>query len=378
MSEVAIRETAELLRETRIVLNMYGSEMDFQPGPDYLQTMHDSYREHMTKAGYTEHDSVPVTSGVDPTVRFVGSHISVLKPYLLEGRVPHNGYSMTQKCIRSRNTRTLLDDDADPKYGSFFTSLGGIAPTGSLNKVCEDVVALIDDLGIDASDIRAHVSSEDQDLVRVCQATFSPGNILYDTQPATYYQHRFGVEGMSGRNFNVALPSPITHEYEDVGNIIVIESDGGGLGVEIALGDTTVLKQLCGLDHILDAYDIALPQDQLSPVLIRKMKDAIMTSVVLLQEGLRPDASSNQSRILRSYCKALAYYRHRSGLGLNELGHVVSSTEAAHFPPASGDTTQETLAFIEAYDAQLAAGKVNSKEDEQILHNLGRHGLQVT
>jgi hypothetical protein len=361
-----------------MVLNMHGSEVDFQPGSDYLQTMHQSYRERMNEAGYTEHESLPVTSGVDPTVRFIGSHISVLKPYLLEGCVPQNGYSMTQKCIRTRNVRTLFDDDADPKYGSFFTSLGGIAPIGSLNKVCEDVVTFIDDLGIDASDIRAHANSEDQDLVRACQATFSPNNILYDTQPAAYYQHHFGVEGMNGRNFNVALPSPITHEYEDVGNIIVIESGGEALGVEIALGDTTTLKQLCGLDHILDAYDIALPQDRLNPVLLRKMKDAIMTSVVLLQEGLRPDASSNQSRILRSYCKALAYYRQRSGMALDELGDLVTDTEAAYFSPVKGNTAQEALAFIEAYDAQLTAGQTKSKEDKQIMLNLGKHGLQIT
>lgn len=378
MSEVATNPASELLQGTRLLLNMYGSEVDFQPGTDYLRMLHESYRRYMTDAGYIEHEPVAITSGIDPTVRFVGSHISVLKPYLLEEEhLPGEGYSLVQNCIRTRNASTLLDDDVDPKYGSFFTSLGGIAPAGSLDKVCEDVVTFIDGLGIDPDDIRAHVSSTDVDLVQSCQNVFSPDNILYDIQQPTYYRHRFGIDGMSGRNFNLAMPSPVTNTYEDIGNIIVIDSDGKEAGVEIALGDTTTLKQLYGLAHILDVYDIQLSRERLDPTLLHKMKDAIITSVVLFQEGLRPDASNNKARILRSYCKALAYYRQRADFSLDELERVITDAELSRLPTTASGASQDILTFIESYDTQLAAGQAKSKEDEQILRNLGKHGILV-
>lgn len=376
MTETTSSLPSDLLQDTRLSILVEGNEGDFRPGVEHLEAVQETYRQHMTATGYAEHEPVAITSGIDPTVRFIGSHISVLKPYLLEGRMS-DGISLIQHCLRTHNVATLLDDNVYPRYGSFFTSLGGIAPAGSLERVCIDVVTFIASLHIDPSEIRAHVSSSDGDLLSVCSSVFSPDNIYHDTQRPSYYRHRIGVDGVTGRNFNLALPSPVTGSYEDIGNIIVVEEHKGQLGVEIALGDSTTLKQLYGLDHILDAYDLQLPQDRLEPALLRKMEDAIMTSVVLFQEGLRPGAANNKTRILRSYCKALAYYRRRARLSLEELDHVIADAESLRLPQHSADMHDDVISFVESYDEQLALGQIKNKEDERILLNLGKHGLGI-
>jgi hypothetical protein len=376
MIEASIQSSRDILRETRAAVSRRGIEGDLRPGVDHVLAIHSGYREHMTGLGYEDHPPVALTSGVDPTVRFIGSHISVLKPYLLDRTVPEDGYILVQDCLRTRNVQTLLDDDYFPKYGSFFTSLGGIAPPESLDKVCADVATFItDELGIPRENIRANVSSSDEDLLAACNRNFSPQNIHYDTKDPAYYTHRVGIEGIGGRNFNIAIPSPVSDTYEDIGNIIMIESETGQLGVEIALGDSTTLKQLYGLDHILDAYDLQLPRPQLDPALVRKMEDAIMTSVVLFQEGLRPDASNNKTRILRSYCKALAYYRRRAGMSFDELEQIIFDTESSRLPTQSENVHGHILEFIRSYDQQLNSEQVKSKEDERILRNLGKHGV---
>ena len=91
--------------------NVYGREK-FLPeiAKEHVESLVTDFKEHYASLGYQEEPPVQISSGVDPTVRFIGSHISVFKPYLAEGIAPNPGLFMRQDCLRTRNADKLLDD----------------------------------------------------------------------------------------------------------------------------------------------------------------------------------------------------------------------------------------------------------------------------
>ncbi|MDQ1344248.1 MAG: hypothetical protein QG650_968 [Patescibacteria group bacterium] len=100
--------------------------------------------------------------------------------------------------------------------------------------------------------VRANSSDKDLmgSLVEYVSATGRNFPIEYDSKPREYYQHKIGLEGIVGRNFNIALRNAATGAFNDVGNVIAIESDSRSYGTEIALGATVILQQTFGLSSM--------------------------------------------------------------------------------------------------------------------------------
>jgi alanyl-tRNA synthetase len=117
------------------MINIYGKKR-FSPeeAKDHVESLVSDFKDHYDSLGYTEVPSVKITSGIDPTVRFIGSHISVFKPYLDEDRVPSSGVYTRQDCLRTRNVEKLLDDSYFPNWGSYFSSIGGIVCAGKIKR----------------------------------------------------------------------------------------------------------------------------------------------------------------------------------------------------------------------------------------------------
>ena len=63
-----------------------------------VKLINDTFREHFSAYGYSEIQAVPVSSRIDPTVRFIGSPISILKPLITAGHIPFPGVFAIQKC----------------------------------------------------------------------------------------------------------------------------------------------------------------------------------------------------------------------------------------------------------------------------------------
>ena len=71
----------------------------------HMQNMIDGFLNYFQEHSCIKHEPVKISSGIDPSVRFIGSHISVLKPYFLNDNIPTGGYVMSQPCIRTRNLK---------------------------------------------------------------------------------------------------------------------------------------------------------------------------------------------------------------------------------------------------------------------------------
>ncbi|MEK7625468.1 MAG: hypothetical protein AAB467_03925, partial [Patescibacteria group bacterium] len=308
--------------------------------------------------------------GIDPTVRFIGSHISVFKPYLTEGNVPSPGLFMRQDCLRTRNADSLLDDEYFPAYGSYFTSIGAIAPPERISEVCGEAFNFFEKkLKILNENILVRASSADSDLLGICKEQFK-GALEIDSKKPEYYRHKIGVEGIRGRNFNIALRNPDGQGFSDVGNIILLENCEKQLGVETAFGTTTILKQLYGLDHVQDCtpvIDLASVEDE---SLRRKFEDSIIASVVLYREGLRPFGQNNRNRILKQYVRSLSYFRARTKIDFERLLQIISNFEKKEFPDSEEPSAEIIVEFVKAYENELFSKKRLTNDEKKIKESL--------
>lgn len=324
----------------------------------------EKFRGHYIINGYQEKEAVSVSSKVDPTVRFIGSHISVLKPELITGTIPKHGEFIIQDCIRTKNVKGLFDDSYIPDWGSSFTSLGALLPKDSLDKATEDQIHFFTQtLGIDVENLRMRVSSRDSDLLASCLKFLPAESLEIDTKDPNYYRHVIGIEGVQGRNYNMALRNPSGDGFSDVGNIISLENIDGTLGVETAIGSSVVLKQLQNLEHVNECYPITGLED-VDPPFKRKIEDALIVCTTLSREGLQPRGSDNRERIMRSYMRAILYYSARTGIGLDELKGVASAFEKAQFSTTDCPSAELIFEQLALYAYDIHKGIINGKEDE--------------
>ncbi len=345
--------------------NIYGKRK-FAPeqAKERVESLISSFKDYYSSLGYKEEQPVQISSGIDPTVRFVGSHISVLKPYLVGGMVPSPGLFIRQNCVRTKNADRLLDDDYSPNWGSYFSSIGAITPPERLDEACNETLDFFEkQLGIPLENMLVRINSSDADLLKACGQR--SGLVLEkDSKKFEYYRHKIGIEGISGRNFNIALRDPDGKGFSDVGNIIILENSTKQLAIEIALGSTTILKQLYGLDHVQDCTPVAGLEHIKNEAIRRKFEDAVITSTALYQEGLRPLGQNNRNRILKQYVRSLSYFRAKSGISPECLLKVISDFEKREFPDSSEQVAEVIVEFVKAFENELFTKK-NLTEDEK-------------
>ena len=332
-----------------------------------LDSLVKDFKEYYLTLGYKEEPAVKISSGIDPTVRFIGSHISVFKPYLADESIPNPGLFMNQGCLRTRNVDKLLDDNYSPSWGSYFTSIGAVTPPERLADACNEAFDFLEKrLAISPSNILIRISATDTDLLAACRQRYKENTMEIDTRKPEYYRHNIGMEGVRGRNFNIALrDSKNRNEFSDIGNIILLENTEKQLGVEVALGSSTILKQLYGLDHVQDCTPVIGLNNIENTTIRRKFEDAIITSTVLYAEGLRPLGQNNRNRILKQYVKSLSYFRVKSKMSIETLTQTISDFETNVLLTSPDQASAVIIVeFVKAFENELSMKK-NLTDDER-------------
>lgn len=248
-------------------------------------------------AGYDVVNGVPVSSKIDPSVYLVGSTISVLKSRLLGGPdIPH--CVMVQRAIRTQSLCKMEHGQyQNGIYGSYFIAMGTLAPYHWLEETVALVYGFIREFLPLSEPPLFRVSNMDSDLRAACQKT---GPVELDSRPITYYRHRYGLETqkVSGRNCNLAISSG--GRFLDIANIIVIERDGVPFAVEFAMGMSTFLTHLYGFPHTMLGNTVAdvLPMRRDADY---SLGDCVSVVHCLLREGIVPNSSKMQGRLLKRY-----------------------------------------------------------------------------
>lgn len=325
------------------------SEIKFkrEDSHNYMMEMINDYLDFFQKNGYQFHPSVKISSRMDPTVHFIGSHISVLKPYFLNETLPFPGYVMTQPCVRTRNLKKYNDDNFYPNWGSMFHSLGTVAVPQELKNVTELTYLFMQNIwGINQKDIKVRINSIDGDLMSLSNDMFNLSMLEIDANPLKYYRHKLGVDGVWGRNFNFALRDGVTDNFADIGNVIILENKDKQLGVEIALGTSTIMKLTKGLSHILDCHPLIGFENLTNQAIRIQIEDAIITSMALYNDGIEPSNAHITNRLMKKYMDVIKIILPKTGVKKAEFEKILSNYEEKEFNRKDGFFTQKIMQYL--------------------------------
>lgn len=329
-----------------------------------IEKLKNSFSSFFSNLGYEKISSVKISSDIDPSVRFIGSHISVMKPWILKRNIPEKGIMMTQNCLRTKGLDALFDDSIS-EYGSFFTSIGTLSNPDDLKKVCINLILFLQNLGLSLEDIQININSQDKDLLSACESLDVVLN--KDTKPDSYYKHNIGLESITGRNFNFSVRNKKTGIFSDVGNVILLEDIAGAIAVEVAIGTSVLTKQIDGLDRVQDSYPVR-GLEEVENSIRYKLEDSILVSLVLLNEGLRPFGSDNKNRILKKYVKALLFLSVKARIDSDIIRNIIKDFESKLLEDDSGKNTEMLCNFLSSYLKEVSTKKESelSKEDKSI------------
>lgn len=301
------------------------------------------FKNYWLAFGSKEHPAVPISGGIDPSVRFVGSHTNVLKSYFLfEKTLPLKGFFINQFCLKTSNLRQM-DSQAPPlNKGSFYLCQGTLLPYEFLEAVTRNSLNyIIEAFKLSYSDIEIWICSKDFDLLKAVHRASDQLNILLDNLQERKYRHQFGVEGLIGRDFTIAVKNGKTGLFKSVAAIIVVEKDKKNIFVETAISPFSIIQQKYGFDHVLDCFPF-FPRPVGNRDLIYKLQDCIISLTVLYSEGLRPSNAHNRNRLLKKYLYSLDSLRDSLKMSLSQLRELTSNFEQ-QFTLLSSDFTDKII-----------------------------------
>ncbi|MCL2468915.1 MAG: alanine--tRNA ligase-related protein [Alphaproteobacteria bacterium] len=265
-----------------------------------------AFRMHFQNAAMAEIPPGNLIPETDKTVLFTGSTISTLKPLLMEETIPPQGIFMIQQCLRTQNAVSIQDESFTPCWSSAFISTGTLSHYKDLDKISALFWSFLTQrLELDQSKIRVHITNTDSDIAHYWKAAGLEQHLVFDTKNPVYYTHKYGIDGVRGRNCNIAIQDPYSNEYKDIGNIIVIETDKKKLAVEMAYGVETAISRILGFPTPIHAAPMAefLPTHTSAEL---KITDALAASVLILNAGIKPVATGGRGRMLRRYLQGIA------------------------------------------------------------------------
>lgn len=290
-----------------------------------IEKLKNDYGNYLLLHGYVEDESVEISSGVDHSVVLVGSTISVLKSKLLNHNVNKNGEFLFQRAIRTRGIKRLLIPEKIEWY-SYFDASGILVNYNKIDKLVYDVIEFINkNMNFSYSDIMIRVSKEDIDLMNSLKNIDNKVVIETDSRDPSYYKHKYGLEkfGIYGRNLNIALKNYTNSEYQDIGNIIVIESAFEKYGVECAIGINALLMRRYALQNSIEAssiVDIYNPSDSAD----YKFLDCLTVVSHLAYENIIQNTKRSPQYIYRKYLNALKYWADLKNMSNKALLNLIN------------------------------------------------------
>ena len=119
------------------------------------------------------------------------------------------------------------------------------------------------------------------------------------------------------------------------------------MGIEIALGSSTVLKQIYGLSHVMDCHPVlGLDYYITNPNIRVKMEDTIVTSMALYNDGLEPSNRDNTNRLMKKYLEIMRDCTEKTNLPKAALRKTLHQYEFLEYGSNDGIYTQKIMNFI--------------------------------
>lgn len=312
--------------------------------------------------GYLPHAPGSIIPKTDVSVLFTGSAISTLKPYLSANSVPREGLFIVQNCLRTQNLKHFGNDAHNLSWASYFSGLGVLVRPDQLDRLAADTWRfLADELAIPVDRLRIRAASKDVDLLQYWYSAGLSSCVELDASQPSAYTHKFGMDGVSGRNCNFGVAHHMTGAIRDIGNIIVMEAEGRPVAVEIGFGVETITSRILDFPNPITA---SLACDFLLPFtpLVTQLADAISAAVVILDAGVLP-GPTGRSYILRRYLRSTAELREKAEVDLSEVGACAEQFEREEFGSGSDipEKITEYLSAIKLWNGHTTPRTMNEK-----------------
>lgn len=340
--------------------------------PERIKIEHDkivnNFLNHFLNLWYLTQEPVWINSWIDDTVYFIWSPISVLKPYILNKNIPQEWICISQGCIRTRNTKTLFNDNDIPKWWSCFTWMAVLVPISKWEELLIDSINFfLKNLNIPLNNIKIQINSEDLDLKELLEFVKCPIDQIENEKEDKYYTHKYWMWKIVGRNFNFVLREKWTDNFNDIWNFIIIEDDEWKIWIELALWTSVIMKELYELDNIMDTSSITNYISE-NNILDAKFKDSIVSSVLLFRLWLIPNASNSKGRIFRSYLRWILYFCNKFNISEQLLFNIIQKYELDEFNENTW-SWDFIVEFIIKTKKDLSVKKWNLSKEENFLIN---------
>lgn len=314
---------------------------------DILQHMNLAFLEFFLEKDFIIHKKVNICSGIDKSVRFVGSHTSVLKNYMINDTIPEQGFVINQDCFKTKNLELIKKDEQILNVPSFFPCSGILSKYKYAPATIECFLEFfIDFLQFPVSSLEILINSTDRDLVNIFKKSKYPLILKQDTLPKEKYLHqKFGVDHMYGRDCTIALKNS-NNSISSIAAITIIERDRIPKFVEITISPLKVISQLCNYNSTFYCY---LPSFYLLHNISQsfiKILDCLVSVTVLFRYGLEPSNKDNRTRLFEKYIRYLQQLISKSNFDLSELQFIQNQFEDKYFSYGKKVTNKVMLSIL--------------------------------
>lgn len=293
---------------------------------EYLDFIEEKFMKCFQEKGYIKEEPVNITSGIDPTIDFIGSKISTLKKYLLEDNIGNPGRYIIQNSMKLKALKSLKDTEP-MKFGSYYKCMGILAEP-NLEKVVSDTFdCLLSEkyFNISPEDLRIRINSEDTDLLDAIKNVNPKVIREIDTVDKSHYKHKYGLDDkeITGRDFNIGLRYLNTEKFINCGTFVLMETPEKKLAVDMGMGNCTFSMCKFGLDSTISSSRMG---DIIKIDSIEKMKfaDSLISVAVLLNEDIINNKSKHFRKKFRQFFNCLLYWNQKFNYTNEQLLEIIN------------------------------------------------------
>lgn len=276
---------------------------------EYLDFVEEKFKNCFTSKGYYEEKPVKITSQVDPTVDFIGSKISPLKKYIIDNNIKDEGIFLLQNSMKLKALKRLHDDEMQT-FGSYYKCMGTLTKPNIKNIVEDTFEYFLSDeyLNMNPKNVCIRINSGDEDLVESIEGVDKDVQRLYNTVSEKHYKHQYGMDNITGRDFNIGIKNIKTGDYFNCATVVMMENEGEKIGVDMGIGNCSLSMCNFGLSSTIESSRMG---DIIKIDNIAKLKyaDALIAVSTLLQEDITNHPSKHFRKKFRQYLNALIYWK---------------------------------------------------------------------
>lgn len=319
----------------------------------YHRRIAETFNKIFFKLGSEKLNNVSIIPSNDRSVRFIGSATNIFKEYFVNKKIENNGYYLTQKCLRTRNLKTFFSDSEFSEWSSYFNVLGAIIPPEKIEIFFEKILHFLLCIGIESEDIRVSFYEKDIDLIQSVILICKKYNISvnFDSDDTMQkYRHKYGLDDVWGRNFNIALKNKKDEKFCDIGNIILIENHLGQIAVEVGIGIETLISKIFDLNSSVEASFIS------KLVIFKnnffyKFFDSLCASVAMIDSGVKPGPKSREY-LLKVYIIAMCYLKDKIEISYEDISRIVDEYEKQEFCKISC-LGEKVVSYMKKYEKKI-------------------------